>query len=317
MLHMNIPIRQHYQQPAAVEARHPVSDEADVRHQMMLLWSRKWFIAAVALSCGVVAAAAAFLAPKKYEATVTLAPVSTSMGGGGLGALGSLASQFGGIAELAGLSGMESGEKAESLAVLESRALTYAYIQQNNLLPVLFTKQWDANRQTWKNARHIPTLWKANRLFENSIRKVVISPKGGLVTLTITWSDPVLAAKWANGLVEMTNADLRDKAIQEADRDIAYLNEQAQKTNMVEIKDAIFSLMKSELNRAMIARGTTEYAFKVLDPAVPPELPSSPRKVLWIVGGTVAGFLLAIFITFVRASWAEIGHAQVPTAGDG
>jgi len=52
----------------------------------------------------------------------------------------------------------------------------------------------------------------------------VTDPKTGLVTLSITWNDPNIAAKWANGLVRMANDYLRDQAIEESERNIAYLD---------------------------------------------------------------------------------------------
>ena len=104
----------------------------------------------------------------------------------------------------------------------------------------------------------------------------------------------------------MTNKDLRDRTLKETTRDIAYLKAEAAKTNIVEMKDTIYSLMRSVLNREMIARGTREYAFKVLDPAVPPQMPSSPKKMLIAFAGLVAGFLISIFVIFIKASWIGV-----------
>jgi hypothetical protein len=49
---------------------------------------------------------------------------------------------------------------------------------------------------------------------------------------------------WANELVRMTNDYLRDQAIQESERNIAYLNDQASKTDAVGAKQAIYALPK-------------------------------------------------------------------------
>jgi uncharacterized protein involved in exopolysaccharide biosynthesis len=138
-------------------------------------------------------------------------------------------------------------------------------------------------------------------MFDKGIRKVITSPKSGLVTMTITWNDPKLAATWANGLARMTNDNLRDKAIRESERNIEYLNAEAAKSNVVEVKQAIYSILKTEINRTMIARGSEEYAFKVIDPATPPELASSPVKVMWLLSGLVTGFMLSVFYVFARA----------------
>jgi uncharacterized protein involved in exopolysaccharide biosynthesis len=280
-------------------------EEMSAREQLALVWKSKVLIGIVTFVFGAAAVAVAFILPKQYEASVVLSPVSNNMSSGGLGGnLGSMASQFGGLAALAGISVTGDSAKSESLAVLQSEYLTESFIQQNNLLPVLYAKLWDPVRKVWttQDPLKTPTLWKANKKFDETVRKIIPNAKTGIVSMTITWRNPKQAADWANGMVQMTNEYLRDKAIHEADRNIAYLNEEAAKSNVVEVRQAIYQLMKTEINRAMIARGSKEYAFRVIDPATPPELASSPRKALWVLGGLVAGFMLALFYVLTRAS---------------
>ena len=301
---MSIQLRTDYQRTSQPKL-HVEPEAADIRDQVMLLWKAKWFIAAMTLGFGILAMGVAFLTPRQYEATVMLSPVSNTGSGGQLGALSSMASQFGGLASLAGISmGGDTG-KAESIAVLQSESLTESYIQQKGLLQVIFKDKWDAAKNDWitHDPKIMPTLWKGYRKFDKSIRKVVTNPKNGLVTLTITWTDPKLAAAWANDLVRMANDELRDKAIRMSERNIDYLNAEAAKSNVVEVKQAIFSLMKTEINRAMIARGSDEYAFKVIDPAISPEMASSPVKTLWTLAGLAGGFMLSVFALLTRAAW--------------
>jgi len=50
----------------------------------------------------------------------------------------------------------------------------------------------------------------------------------------------------------------------------------------------------------MLARGREEYAFRVLDPAVAAERPSSPRPLLWTALGLFLGAVLSIFFVLLR-----------------
>ena len=174
-------------------------------------------------------------------------------------------------------------------------------------LPVLYASKWDRERNDWKtnDARSKPTLWKANKYFKEKIRRVSSDNKTGLVTLTITWSDPVFAAKWANDLVRMANDNLRDRAIAESERNISYLNEQAAKTDVVGIRQTIYNIMETEINKAMLAKGSEEYAFKIIDPAVVPEKPYSPRPVLWTLGSLLGALVLSVAVAFVRIAWRK------------
>lgn len=280
-------------------------DEIGLYDLSTLFWSRRWFIVCVTAFTMLAAIGATFLVHKKYQASVTISPVSSTDSSNRLGALNSVTSQFAGLASLAGISVGNDSKKSESLAVLQSEALTENYIQKNDLLPVLYPKLWDAVGKKWKTSdpEKTPTLWKANRFFKNKIRDITIDNKTSLVTLTVTWYDPRVAAKWANDLVRMANDSLRDREIDESERNIAYLNEQASKTDEVGIRQAVYTLMQSEINKVMVARGSEEFALKVVDPAFAPELPSSPKTMLWAIGGFFGGCFFAMLAVLVQNAW--------------
>jgi uncharacterized protein involved in exopolysaccharide biosynthesis len=259
-------------------------------------------IASMTLGVTLLVTCLAFLIPKKYEATVLLMPVEDDSGANRLASLGSSGSSIGGLAALAGLGSPDAGEKAEAIATLQSEALTERYIQQNDLLKVLYRDDWDAAQGRWKNsdASAVPTLWKANNRFKNKIRSVQESVRTGLVSMTITWRDPVQAAHWANDLVRATNEYLRSKAIAEEDRNIAYLEDQAQHTTILGVQQAIYGLIESEIKKAMLAKGRAEYALKVIDPAIAPEKPAYPQPEVWIPAAFFGSLLLSMFIVVIR-----------------
>jgi uncharacterized protein involved in exopolysaccharide biosynthesis len=274
-----------------------------------LLRRRKRLIIGFAVILTVLAGIAAVLLPKHYKAVIVISPVTQTQGGGGqLSGVGSMLSSLGGgLASLAGLAGNDS-KRAESLAVLQSEALTEKYIQQNDLLPILFPKQWDANNKRWRvtDPASLPTLWKGNEFFKKNVRTILTDPKSGLVTMTISWTDAHIAAKWANDLVAITNDYLRKKAIDESERNIAFLNEQAAKTDIVTVKQAIYSILQSEINKEMLARGNDEYAFKILDPAVAPERPSTPPPPFLMAAALVGSLGLSVMIAFVYVCWIKV-----------
>ena len=58
-------------------------DEANVRIQLALLWSKRWLILTVSVACCAFTTVAAFLVPPKYQASVVLEPVTGWASGGG------------------------------------------------------------------------------------------------------------------------------------------------------------------------------------------------------------------------------------------
>jgi uncharacterized protein involved in exopolysaccharide biosynthesis len=292
----------------APRPRASLDDPVSLKQQLRSLWRDRRVIGAVTLASTVLAGGISLLLPVQYSATAVLSPVSQRADSSrGMGGLGALATEMGGgLAALAGFASAGDAAKNEAVEVLQSEALTEKYIIDNQLLPVLYPRKWDAHARAWRVAgREVPTLWRANRYFDKSVRKVSTSPKTGLVSLTITWTDPKLAAKWANDLVRLTNDYLRGKALAETERHINYLNIEAAKTQMVEVRQAVFSVMRNEIDRAMLARGSEEYAFKVLDPAVAPEEATSPVKKLWVLAGLAAGLFLGMSLSFLRSAWRE------------
>jgi uncharacterized protein involved in exopolysaccharide biosynthesis len=281
------------------------SEEISVRELYGLLARQKWLIISLTAAVSIAALVAALILPKQYRATAVLAPVAENSSAGSVGSLSGMLSQIGGLASLVGLSSRTNQDEAEDVATLESESLTQRYIRDNNLLPILFAKDWNARTGNWRTTdpRDVPTLWKANRFFQLKVRSVTEDTKTGLIRVTITWTDPRLAAQWANGIVDVTNDYLRNKAIQEADRDIAYLEGQAQQTPILEVKQGVYTLIQQEIASAMIAQGKREYALKVIDPAFAPERPSSPLPYLWTLGGFICGLFVSLGAVILRASW--------------
>ena len=275
-----------------IEQRLDYADDVGLPELVEELWKARFFIVGAAVVLAIAGCLTGLLRDKMYEASVTTMSAADDMGSGRSGGLGAIASQLGGLSSLAGLSasGMDS-KKEEAIAVLQSDLLTQRYLVENDLLPVLYARKWDAATRQWKtkDPEKIPTPWLANRYFATKVRQLSDEKKTGIITLTIRWSDPVLAAKWANDLVHLTNEYLRNKAIRESQRNIQYLNEQAAKTDVVEARKAIYTLLQDEINKEMVARGRDEYALKVLDPAVVPEKSSSPTALVLALSGAAFG----------------------------
>lgn len=266
-----------------------MEEELDLNEIVFRLWKDRVLIIKISIISLLVSVAITLLLPNRFTAEVVISPTEDDASKS-LGGAGALLSQFGGIAGL----GLGSTSKvAESVATLRSAALIETFINESNLLPILFKSRWDEEGKHWKEgllSRDPPTLWKAEQLFSDDVLSIKEDRKTGLLTLTIEWTNPELAALWANEIVARGNHYLRARAIDLSEKNLVYLNQQLEKTSVVELQSSIYSLIELEIKKIMIARSNEEYAFKVVDPARVPEEKSSPKRVLISLLGLFLGF---------------------------
>jgi uncharacterized protein involved in exopolysaccharide biosynthesis len=278
------------------------TQKADMAEIVRILRRRFWWVLAGVVLGAAAGVAVATTATPMYRAEVVLVPIKRTGSGAGLQAF---ASQLGGIASLAGLDVGGGDDAGVAVATLKSHRVTAAYIEEKNLLPALYPGKWDAERGQWKtkDPKKIPTAWSADRMFGSKIRGVTENRTTGLVTMTIEWKDPNVAAQWAHDLVARTNDLLRSEAYDNARRNIDFIGKQLQATSIVEVRQTLNRLLEEQWNKLMLAQGETEYALRTIDPAVPPARPSNlPKSVvvlIWVLLGMFGACVIAVADRFV------------------
>jgi uncharacterized protein involved in exopolysaccharide biosynthesis len=248
------------------------------------VWSQKYLVLAIALLFGALAAFYALTATPMFEAQIVVTEASDS----GIGGAAGLMNQLGGIASLAGLNLNSNGPNAERPAFLASRGLSAEFVNKYNLVPVLNV-----------NAK-VKSVWYAVQRFRKTVIDIHEEKVKGTTTITVDWRDPLVAARWANDYVALANDMMRERAQQEASRNIEYLSKQLAQTNVVEVQQASYRLIEAETKSLMLAHGRVEYAFTIVDPAVAPEMRSSPRRTLIVMTGIFVGGFMGSLIAVAR-----------------
>ena len=251
-----------------------------------------WLKILAASICGLILGLLLYLwLPKFYTSTVTVVASTQSESGGP----SALFQQLAGAASLAGLSLPGSQSDAElALAYLESQDLTRKFIEENHLLPVLFQSQWNSTSQDW-DTDDPPSSSDGVELFERKIRRIIRRRNSNLIDVEVTWTDPKFASEWANSLVRAVNSHMRTIAIDEANRNIEYLNKELETTKVVEVRQSLYGLMETHINSKMLANVLEDYALKIVDPAVPSDKDKQVRpKILALaIVGAIVGLLFA------------------------
>jgi capsular polysaccharide biosynthesis protein len=185
----------------------------------------------------------------------------------------------------------------EALGVLRSQQFNEKFILDENLLPQLFASKWDAAHNAWKpDVKSVPTVGRAFKYFNKSIRTITVDNKTGLITLQVDWKNRIAAAAWANELVKRVNAEMRRRAILNADASVTFLEKELATTSVIETREAINRLIETQEKQRMLANVTEEFAFRVVDPAIAPDAddPVKPPKLVLIIAGPLVGLILSV-----------------------
>lgn len=274
------------------------TESSDLRKLLDGLIAHRWLVIICVLVSTVAFVTVAFVMTPVYRAVTTLVPASNERNTLA-GSLGSTLGQLGGLASLAGVSlGSADAATEEALAVLRSRQFTERFINDLNLMPQLYSAdQWEKDDP--------PTPARAFRRFKK-IRTVTQDKKTGLVLLQIDWKDREAAAQWANEMAARLNAEMRNRAIAQAEASVSFLEKELANTSAVETRQAINRLIEAQIKQRMLANVSQEYAFRVVDKAMPPDAddPLKPQKlVLFLLGplvGLVAGIVGVLIAGLLR-----------------
>lgn len=255
--------------------------------------------------------------PNKYKAESLLMPVSEDTSAN----MSGLMSQFGGLAGLAGIDIGKGGQNNVELIIetVRSRAFLAEFINKYNLIiPILAASGWDRetntlviddslydqSTSTWVRTatpprKATPTVYEAVEELRD-IATIKLDDENGFVTIAVEFYSPYLAKQWVEWMVQDANHWIRSKKKQEVDKSIQFLSEQAELTNVVEMKTSFYKLIEEQIKTKMLTEVREEYALKVIDPATLPELKSSPMRALICIVITLAGLFISTLAALFR-----------------
>lgn len=233
-----------------------------------------------------------------------------------------MAGQLGGLAALAGvnLGSNESSQTDLAVQVIKSRQFVDAFIERHDLLvPLMAAKDWDLgqnklildediynpNSSEWlrkpdglRGAK--PTAQEAFEVFVKDVLSVNQDKENGLYTISVKHYSPYEAQKWVNWLIEDINKVMRERTIKETTQNLEYLNSQLKKTAITDMQSTFYKLIEEQTKSLMLAEVQEEFVFKVIDPAVVPEVKDEPKRALICVLGTLVGIIFAFLIIFTK-----------------
>jgi|GEM_PF-2803943 len=276
--------------------------------------SRKLVVFLVVLAFGLFTGFLAWAMPKQYLGEVALYVVPADK---------SSSSSSSGSTEEASVDLHMDYTTDQITTMIMGREFLYKFLQDNNMIPILFEKDWNKEKEIWevKGLRRwiygdTISVWDGYSKL-TSILTISTDSGTGITTLSVKWTDPKLAAEWANKIVDTANLQLREHAIKESEAVLAQLQAQVRRTSVLELQQALYGLMQTQMSRVIAARVHPEFALKVLDRAVEPEDQAIPYlQLILVVVGLFLGSIIALSVVLLLHSIAQ-HRTRRPTGESG
>jgi len=290
-------------------------DAIDIIDIIRQLWHKKITIILITSVFAVMSILYAILLPNIYRSSVLLAPTEENS----QSRLAGLAQQFGGLAGGLNLGSGISIKTPLALETLKSRKFIKNFIKKHDILiPLMAIESWsvssneiiyddkiyDITNKKWTLEIKDKPLGSPPfdyMVYEEFMESLNIEPDGetGFVSISFDFPEPNLAQKWLSLLIDDINEFIREEEIRLSRISIQYLQEQLQKTNVLEIQNLFYQLIQEKIKDGMLAETAEDFVFKIIDPAVVPEKKHSPKRAIIVVLFTLIGGLLSLFLVLL------------------
>lgn len=278
-----------------------------------VLWAGKGIILVFMLLGAILSICLSLYLPNIYQATVTVIPVEEDKG-----------QRFSGLSDsITSFSGLNIADKSVSevdliLEILQSRRFILSFIEEHKIkIPLMAVTEWeqksgeliyDSNvynieRNEWNLEELVDNKIPSDEKVYNEFREnlsVVTDPVTRIIRISYKSPSPRIARQWVTWLIEDINDFKRKQDIEKADISIEYLNNQISETNITEVRNIFFELVKEQHKIRLLANTREEYSFAVIDPAIESEFEISPKRILICVFGTLLFSALGMITVYVR-----------------
>ncbi|MBT8440195.1 MAG: hypothetical protein HKP55_08795 [Gammaproteobacteria bacterium] len=189
-----------------------------------------------------------------------------------------------------------SNERDRLMARMRSMKFSQLFIEENNLLPYLFHKRWNAREKKWEQGFK-PDPREAGQIFNQAIRGLNSDDESGLLRINFKTRDPELSAQLANKFVERFNRFIRDNDASELKARREYLEARLNEVENIELHRSIYRLMETQLAAESLLYARSDYPLEVIQPAFPAIYKTYPQRKKWAALTFVGLILLGVMIS--------------------
>jgi uncharacterized protein involved in exopolysaccharide biosynthesis len=282
-----------------------IDQEVDLLEYLNAVLRRKYRLTVAALFGAVVMFALTFLQSNIFLATAVLA-INIDEKPGGVAPKEYRSSDTIGLLERDFvISGAAANERERIMARMRSARFSELFIKENNLLPYIFYKQWDATTAKWKED-FVPEMREAIKTFNDEIRGIEYDEKTGLLLVSFKTRDPDLSAELSNKFVLRFNAYSRGISLEELGDRREYLESRLREVKNLELHRSIFRLLETQLAAETLINARKSFPLEEIQPAVPPLLKMKPKRVFTAALSFIGFLFLGVTVTIGSVLFGKI-----------
>ena len=271
--------------------------EVNLLDIFLILLNNKFLIIFIVFTVGLAAVFYSLNLTNIYLSEATIAPreaeKSSASHLAGLGAMGGM---------VAGELGLNSGGSLNKIEViLQSRDLTKRIINKYSLMPVIFSDIWDKDNEKWMSEK-IPTIQDGWKMMIENMLKVSVDTKVNTIRIGIEYQDPETAKKIVEYYLKELSETLRESVLQNSTEKIKFFRKALDRTSDTLLKDKIYNLLASEIEKETFARVEKFYSFEVLDSPIVPDKDKKvrPKRAIICILSVFVAFFIGVFLAFFK-----------------
>ena len=254
--------------------------------------------------------------PNEYSSTAVLAPVNQDAG-----ALPSSISRMSGLASLAGVNVGFKGDPESKIAqeIIRSWGFIEDFIEKYSLqVELMAVSGWEKNsnsliidsdiydeeNQQWLleddfGELREPTSWELYKRFSKMLT-ISEDSDGELVSLKISYYSPYLAKRWVDLIYKEINMHMQQRKLRKVNSNIEFLQIQIEKTSISHMENVFYTIIEEQMKSKMIAEASPEHTYVLVSRSMVSEKESGPKRAVYVVFGTLLGFILSLLIVLLR-----------------
>ena len=223
-------------------------------------------------------------------------------------------SQFSPLASLGGLNLSQSGAgKAEEvIELIKSRDFVKHLIGfENVLLNLMAVKSYDLSNKTSnfdediydpisKNWIEKPNYLEVHRKYISNILTVSQDKVTKLISIEVEHVSPDFAEEFLKLIIAETNSLKRFRDLENSEKALSFLQNELGRTKLVEMKESINQLIRSQLETRMMAQIYDDYSLIYIEPPFLPDRKSGPSRSIIVLLSAIMGVFFGISAVLIQ-----------------